>query len=50
MQWNFDKNFMPLTDKIEAGADLVGTITSMDINMNDWRKYWKTFLEAIFHI
>ena len=29
MQWNFYKNFIPLTDKIEAGADLVRTITSL---------------------
>ena len=27
-QWNFYKNFIPVTDKIEAGADLVRTITS----------------------
>ena len=28
-RWNFQKNFIPLTDhKIEAGADLVRTITS----------------------
>ena len=33
MQWNFYKNFVPLTDKIEGGgggADLVRTITSLE--------------------
>ena len=29
MQWNFYKNFIPLTDKIEAGADLVRAITGI---------------------
>ena len=31
MQWNFYKNFIPLTHKIEAGADLVRTITSINM-------------------
>ena len=36
MQWNFYKNFIPLTSKIEAGADLVRTITSN--NINEWTR------------
>ena len=35
MQWNFYKHFIPLTDKIEAGVDLVRTITSIE---EDWRR------------
>ena len=41
MQWNFYKNFIPSTDKIEAGADLVRTITSfikLNIRTEDTRK------------
>ena len=47
-QWNFYKNFIPLRDKIEAGADLARTITSTCYTKKQeyLQKYWSIDLQT----